>query len=113
MMGQGHPAFIWIAYGVLVLMNVVDLVYTNEALSYGVREGNPFMERIYLDFGIQGVAVVKGISLGLLFCLIPLFKRYKIAEPIFYFAVFVYTCLTFYHLWAYVNVVRGLSEGFT
>lgn len=112
-MGQRHPAFIWVAYGVFVLMNIVDLVYTEGALRHGMQEGNPFMERIYLDHGIIGLGVVKGISLGIIFCLVPTFKKFKVAERVFYFCVFVYTCLTFYHLWLYVVRIQEANFPFT
>ena len=113
MMGQGHPAFIWIAYGALVLMNGVDLWYTEDAMRYGIEEANPFMSRIYQDFGMSGMGVVKGITLGIIFCVISLLKEYPVAERVFYLMVLVYTYMTFYHLWEYLERTRKISEVFT
>lgn len=104
-MRQGHPAFIWIVYGVFVLLNIIDLVYTENALQSGLQEGNPLMERIYLDYGIQGISVVKGIVLTVIFLLVPTINYFRSVRRIFYFVVFVYTCVTFYHIWLYLFIL--------
>ena len=112
-MRQEHPAFIWVAYGVLVLLNVVDLVYTEDALRLGMREGNPFMARIYEDFNMTGLVVAKGVGLAIILCSISTVRNYKLATRLFYFAVFVYTCTAFYHLWLYLVNLEQLDSVFT
>ncbi len=112
-MRQDHPAFVWIAYGVLVLLNVVDLVYTEDALRLGMQETNPIMARIYEDFGVMGLAVAKGSVLAIILCSIPTVRDYKLASRLFYFAVFAYTCTAFYHLWVYLFKIEQLGSLFT
>jgi hypothetical protein len=114
-MKHRHPAFVWIAYGVLVLMNIVDLWYTENAFRYGFAEANPIMASIYQNFGMRGMISFKIFFLGTIFCVVSLLKKYPMPERVFYFVVAVYTILTFHHLYLlmYYERVRELSESFT
>jgi hypothetical protein len=78
-----------------------------------MREGNPFMARIYENFNMTGLAVVKGVGLAIILCSISTVRDYKLATRLFYFAVFVYTCTVFYHLWLYLFDQEQLGSMFT
>lgn len=112
-MKREHSVFVWVAYGSLVLMNLVDLWYTEYAFRYGAGEANPLMASIYRDFGMRGMMAIKIFFLGIIFCVIPLLKKYPIAERVFYCVVSVYVFLTFYHLWMYYTRAYELGVSFT
>ncbi len=94
---------------VLVLTNVIDWLYTDSALALGGAEANPLMNLVLQRYGMTGIAWTKATVigvLGFLFLWIHLERlRWKKVRFFFYFAVFIYACLTGYHvLWySWVN----------
>ncbi len=93
-----NPRRVWFAYAMLVLMNIIDLVYTNAILTAGSVEANPFMNFVYTRFGIEGIAFVKVIFLAILgYGLEFLPTLHAFYRRIFYLSVMVYGLLSLYH----------------
>lgn len=89
---------VWVAYAVLVLLNIVDVVYTNYILTLSAEEANPIMNHIYQHFGIWGIISVKAFFLLLLGYTIPYISRVSAyCQYLFYTCVVVYGLLAAYH----------------
>jgi hypothetical protein len=89
---------VWFAYAMLLLMNMIDLVYTNAILTIGSIEANPIMNFIYEHYGIKGIAGVKFVCLGMLSLgLVYLPVLHPFYRRIFYLSVMVYGALSLYH----------------
>ena len=90
---------VWFAYAMLVLMNILDLLYTSVMLTLDkTTEANPFMEYVYYQSGIEGMVLVKGvflITLGMLLRYLPVL--HPIYSWMFYFVVGAYAILSLYH----------------
>ncbi len=90
---------VWFAYAMLVLMNVLDMLYTSVMLTLDeTNEANPFMAMIYYQSGIGGMALVKAFFLVLLcFFLRYLPVLHPMYRRLFYFVVGAYALLSLYH----------------
>lgn len=89
---------VWFAYVVLVLMNIVDVVYTNAILRMNAEEVNPIMNHMYQNFGIWGIIAVKAFFLALLGYVIKHLPRVNtFYRNLLYLTVVVYGLLTAYH----------------
>jgi len=89
---------VWFAYAVLILLNIVDVVYTNYILTLSAEEANPIMNHMYQHFGIWGIISVKAFFLLLLGFTIPHITRVSVyCRYLFYTCVVVYGLLAAYH----------------
>jgi len=91
---------VWFVYAILILLNAIDVVYTNAILVNGAEETNPIMNFMYQNFGMLGITTFKA------FCLAVLGICIKMSEPLrpyiqklLYLAVMVYSFLTAYHVY--------------
>ncbi len=82
----------------LVLMNMIDLVYTDAILIAGSIEVNPLMNYLYMHYGIKGIAGVKFVCLGVLAFGLTYFPvLHPFYRRIFYLSVITYGLLSLYH----------------
>jgi len=96
---QRTSGCIWFAYVLLIVMNILDVVYTNTMLELDkTNEANPLMAFMFYNYGIGGIIISKGVFLLLLGLgirylptLNPLYTR------LFYVSVFIYFCLSLFH----------------
>lgn len=91
---------VWFTYVALVLMNIMDVVYTDAILAASAKESNPFMNHLYQNFGMVGIIAVKAfflIVLGFTIKYIP--NLHAFYCNLFYLGVMVYALLTAYHVY--------------
>ena len=89
---------VWFAYVALVLMNIIDVVYTRAVLFVNAEESNPIMHHTYQNFGIWGIIAVKVFFLTMLGFLIKhLPQLHSGYQVLFYTAVTIYGVLAAYH----------------
>ena len=90
---------VWVAYTALVLMNVIDVVYTRAVLFMNTaEEANPIMNRTYQNFGIWGIITVKIFFLTVLgFTIKHIPQLHPCYRVLFYIAVAIYGVLAVYH----------------
>ncbi len=95
-----------VSYIALVLMNAIDWLYTDTALSFGGDEANPLMLWIIQNYGIQGILKFKIAMLILMSPVVVYLPTRRRLRRFFYFACFVYTGLTIYHVtWYYMGEI--------
>ena len=87
----------YLLLAVLVVLNVLDVYYTKQALGMGIPEANPIMNWVIRHFSIVGLIVVKGFLLGILLILIPYIRALWITVAIG-LCVAVYGWVVFNHL---------------
>ena len=89
---------VWFAYAMLILMNAIDVVYTDAILLANATEANPIMNHMYQNFGILGIISIKVFFLTMLgFTIKYIPQIHSFYRNIFYLAVIVYGILAGYH----------------
>lgn len=96
---------VWLTYVALVVMNLLDLRYTDVAFSVSIEEANPVMKYMYQNFGMAGIVAIKFYFLGLLGIVLNSLPNYEYCFKFFYVAVGVYAALTGYHLYQYSTLI--------
>ena len=99
---------VWFAYALLILMNVLDVIYTNVMLKLDhTSEANPLMAYVFYHYGVEGIIIAKGyflliLGIGLRFLpeINPLYTR------LFYVSVAVYFCLSLYHGYWFLHTLE-------
>jgi len=96
----------------LVLMNIIDVVFTRTALFVNTTEANPVMNHMYQNFGIWGIIAVKIFFLTLLgFTIKHLPQLHAGYRTVFYCAVGIYGLLAAYHAyWLFGIDPRWISN---
>lgn len=90
---------VWFAYAMLILMNIIDVVYTRAILFVDATvEANPVMDHMYQNFGVWGIIAVKILFLTLLGFLIKYLPTlHPMYRMLLYVAVGIYGALAIYH----------------
>lgn len=92
----------------LVLMNILDLVYTNVMLFLdNTNEANPLMAYIFYQYGIEGMVLVKGVflvSLGVGLRYLPNLK--PAYTRMFFICVAAYGMLSIYHGYWFLHTLK-------
>jgi len=103
---------VWFAYAMLILMNIIDVVYTRTALFVNTAEANPVMNHMYQNFGIWGIIAVKVFFLTFLgFMIKHLPQLHSGYRTLFYFSVAIYGALAVYHAyWLFGLDPRWISN---
>ena len=107
---------VWFAYAALILMNIIDVVYTRAILFVDTTtEANPVMDHMYQNFGIWGIIAVKAFFLTLLgFTIKHLPELHAGYRTVFYAAVAIYAVLAVYHAyWLFGLDPRWISNLYT
>ena len=88
-----------LAIFLLLLMNLLDVVFTQNIISVGGSEANPLALWIIENYGFRGLLLFKTLIVGLLF----LFAN-KVGEcsknirVVFWLGISIYAVLTVYHI---------------
>ena len=99
--------FVWLAYVALFLMNIIDLMYTDAALSRdGGSEANPFMNYLYQYYGMIGIAATKAVCLGYIGITLNVLTKMPFCRNLFYGATIAYGFLTVYHMLWFFQLVE-------
>ena len=110
---QHNQRRVWFAYAALILMNIIDVVYTRAILFVDTTtEANPIMNHMYQNFGIWGIITVKAFFLTLLgFTIKHLPELHAGYRTVFYAAVIIYAVLAVYHAyWLFGLDPRWISN---
>jgi uncharacterized membrane protein YiaA len=87
---------VWFAYVALLLMNIIDLVYTDITISTNVDD--PFLSQLYYEqFGAMGISAVKVLFLGMIGFIINSQHSQTFYRNLFYLFVAAYGAMTVYH----------------
>lgn len=94
----------WIGYVTLVLMNILDVFYTEWALSVGVTEGNPLMDFFLQKYGMLGIIGYKTVFLLSLLLFIRSIYTSIWSSSFFLILIGAHVLLTIYHVTMFLVV---------
>ena len=95
-----HGPGLFLAVLVVLLLNVLDALFTVYFLSYGGRELNPIMDWV-LKFGVMPFLMVKTVGIGVGVVLLALAKNFRAARFGLGFVMVGYTLLFGWHILLY------------
>lgn len=87
----------------LATTNLIDVLATGRAFSFGIAELNPIVDQLHLQFGMSGITLLKAGFLTLLYWLLPHIRTWT--QALFALACTVYLGLTVTHLWYLVPLL--------
>ena len=94
-----HGTWLFVVAGAVILMNILDALYTMLFLSYGGVEMNPIIDWVLVHGGVAGFLAVKSVGIGLCVGFLTLTKNFTASRIGLAVVIVGYSVLMSWHFY--------------